>query len=131
MKKILFAIVVSLFSLAFAEVPDFPEQPDAVIKDISEVTNSKRLKDRIRLISYSEKENLKIKLYFYDESNKKWIVYGIGKLNEYSDTDFVDSQYEDKLKIVKYLALCAPENSTLEYSYKEYHHDLYIYVNDK
>lgn len=131
MKRFLLLFVLIFGSVAFAEAPEFSEQPGAVIKEVAQIANAKRIKDRVRLVSYTEKENIKLKIYFYNEKEEKWMLYGIGNLKEFGDTDFIESPYEGKFRGINYIAILPPEGSNFVFSYKETNHDLYINVSDE
>ncbi len=130
MKKLFCVLILTLSSMVFAQVPEFAEHPEAKTTDLTTLKNYKRLKDRIRLVSFSEKENISLKIYYFDESKNKWVIYGIGKLKEYSDTDFVDTENEGILRKIKYIAIIEPEGMDFQYALREEHHDLYINVKD-
>lgn len=131
MKKFFIALLLTFTSFLFAQVPEFSEHPEAKTINLMTLSSYKRLKDRVRFVSYSEKENISLKLYYFNEAKQKWVIYGIGNLKEYGDTDFVTTEYDGILRNIKYIAIIESENMDFQYSLREEHHDLYITVKDK
>ena len=69
-----------------------------------------------------------VQVYFYDDKDGKWKIYGTGKVSSYEYTDYVNSPMEDKLRKIRYFAVVAQNGKAYEYSFGERHNDLYVYI---
>lgn len=132
MKKSLFVVLTALAlsagSLFAQEIPAF-DKPDSVVLDVSSLKG--KFKDSVRLINLTEEKNIGFSVYYYEQKGKNagWQLYGHAQLKGYSDTAFVDSKKEGKIRKVKYFAVVSEKGIGFKCSVEARNHDLYIFIN--
>lgn len=132
MKKSLFVVLtvlaLSAASLFAQEIPAF-DKSDSVVIDVSALKG--KFKDSVRLINLTEEENISFSVYYYEQKAKKadWQLYGRAQLKGYTDTAFVDSKKEGKIRKVKYFAVVSENGIGFKCSIEARNHDLYIFIN--
>ena len=132
MKKSLFVVLtvlaLSAGSLFAQEIPAF-DKSDSVVIDVSAL--KRKFKDNVRLVNLTEEENISFSVYYYEQKAKKadWQLYGRAQLKGYTDTAFVDSKKEGKIRNVKYFAVVSENGIGFKCSVEARNHDLYIFIN--
>ena len=85
-------------------------------------------KDNIRFVNSSYDDDISFFVFYFDEQNSSWNIYGTARLKGFGDTDFVDSPSEVKLNEVRYFVVVSRSEKAYEYQIKKTSDDLYIYV---
>ena len=114
--------------VSFSFNTPMPEAPDenAFVFDASAIKG--KAKDNIRFVNSSYDDNISFFVFYFDEQNSSWNIYGTANLKGFGDTDFVDSPSEVKLNKIRYFAVVSKNEKAYEYQIKKTSDDLYVYV---
>ena len=130
MKKLIIAgLAAAIACGAFAQqnAPAF-DDPKASVIAVSSAAVPGKMKDNIKLINLSDDENISFRVYIYDSKKASWNLYGRALLKEFYDGDTIDSDFEDKIRKVEYVAVVPDGNGAYRYEAEKKHNDLYIKV---
>ena len=117
MKKLIIAgLAAALACGAFAQqnAPAF-DDPKASVIAVSSAAVPGKMKDNIKLINLSDDENISFRVYIYDSKKALWNLYGRALLKEFYDGDTIDSDFEDKIRKVEYVAVVPDGNGAYRY----------------
>ena len=104
------------------------DDPKASVIAVSSAAVPGKMKDNIKLINLSDDENISFRVYIYDSKKASWNLYGRALLKEFYDGDTIDSDFEDKIRKVEYVAVVPDGNGAYRYEAEKKHNDLYIKV---
>ena len=112
--------------LCFAQAAPTFDAENAFVFDAFKIKG--KAKDNIRFINSSYDDDISFFVFYFDEQNSSWSIYGTARLKGFGDTDFVDSPSEVKLNKIRYFAVVTRNEKAYEYQIKKTSDDLYIYV---
>ena len=110
-------------------MPEAPEE-NAFVFDNFAIKG--KAKDNIRFINSSYDDNISFFVFYFDEYNSAWELYGVAMLKSFGDTCFIDrppaSEKRLRLNNIRYFAVVSRNKKSYEYQMKKTSDDLYIYV---
>jgi hypothetical protein len=136
MKKLSFAIVVTLFACIFNSCVslgslDYPEpeldKPLAYVIDTFKAKGS--FEDYVKLHNNSTDSNINFNIYIHHPGTQEWMVYGSGVLKSAGDTDTIDTNIKDIDKY-RYFAIQSLNSKNYKYQFNKSGNDLHITVLD-
>jgi predicted DNA-binding protein len=88
------------------------------------------MEDYVKLYNNSSDSNIKFTVYVHHPDRNKWLVYGVGILKGYGDTDTIDAVIDD-IEDYRYFAIESLNDKDYEYQIYKRRNDLYITILDK
>lgn len=128
MKKICIAAIAAvLFAFqSFAQSTLIFDAPHSLVIDGSEIPG--KCRDNISLTNLTQQENLSFTVHFYDERKKTWVNFGSILIEDFGDTETIDSHYSGFLKKVRYFAVQSNDDMDFSVIAAKNRNDLLIFI---
>jgi hypothetical protein len=108
--------------------PEF-DKPSAYVIDAFSVKGS--FEDYVKLHNNSADSNMNFNVYVHHPGSHEWVLYGIGILKGFGDTDTIDSGIiDDDIDKYRYFAIESLNGKNYKYSISKSRNDLHITISD-
>lgn len=123
---------LAIFLIIFIATNRAIAQPPAINIPNTSIIDTKtaqgKARDNIMFVNMTSNDFLAFDVYFFDEKQADWVIYGIAVTGHYFSCSKVQSPYEGFVGKLRYFAVASGDGEIYQYRIKKTHNDLYIYV---